>query len=170
MNLALFERSDVLAENSAQDSQGAHYLHPATLFVSDRPHLVTTVLGTCVAVCLWDRLRGIGGINHYMLPLWNGSGLASPKFGNIAIARLIERMEEYGCKRVNMVAKLFGGKSGDNEHALLNIGARNADLAEEMMAEARITVAARNMCGPFGRKLIFNTQTSEVLLKRHAMT
>lgn len=168
MNLAMFDRS---GDRSAMPSGSheSHYLHPATIFASERPHFVTTVLGTCVSVCLWDRVRGIGGINHYMLPLWNGTGLASPKFGNIAIPRLIERMEQFGCKRVNMVAKLFGGKSGDRELPQLNIGARNAELAVAMLKEAHIEVIAQNLCGPFGRKLIYNTETNEVLLKRHAM-
>ncbi|MGB8169336.1 MAG: chemotaxis protein CheD [Chthoniobacteraceae bacterium] len=146
-----------------------HYLHPAMIFTTTRPHLVTTVLGTCVAVCLWDRVERIGGINHFMLPFWNGAGLASPKFGNIAVPRLIEQLEKYGCKRANLIAKVFGGKSADDDHALLNIGARNAELAETMLAEACISVTARSLGGPFGRKLSFNTATSEVLLKRHAM-
>jgi chemotaxis protein CheD len=154
---------------TSANTPGTHYLHPATLFASNDAHQVTTVLGTCVAVCLWDRVRRVGGINHYMLPLWNGSGLSSPKFGNIAIARLLEKMEQLGSRRPNLIAKLFGGKASGNEHALLNIGERNAELAEQMMREARIEVTARNLGGPFGRKLIFNTQTGEVLLKRHAM-
>jgi chemotaxis protein CheD len=146
-----------------------HYLHPANLFASAEGHLVTTVLGTCIAVCLWDRLLRIGGINHYMLPLWNGAGLSSPKFGNVAMVRLIEKMEQLGSRRSNLVAKVFGGKASGNEHALLNIGARNTELAEVMLNEAGIEIVARSVGGPFGRKLTFNTATSEVLLKRHSM-
>lgn len=159
-----------VSPSTGADSPATYYLHPATLFVSEQPHVVTTVLGTCVAVCLWDRVLRVGGINHYMLPLWNGVGLSSPKFGNIAVALLIERMERLGCRRANLTAKLFGGKASGNEHALLNIGDRNAALAEEMLTEARIAVTARSLGGPFGRKLLFNTESSEVLLKRHAMT
>ena len=62
-----------------------HYLYPSALFVKKEGHMVTTVLGSCVAVCLYDKVMGIGGINHYMLPFWNGNELASPKYGNIAI-------------------------------------------------------------------------------------
>jgi chemotaxis protein CheD len=145
-----------------------HYLHPSAIFASAEPHLVTTVLGTCVSVCLWDRVRKIGGINHYMLPLWNGAGLASPKFGNIAIERLIERMEELGCARSNLVAKVFGGKSSDCESSLLNVGERNARLAEVMLEEAGIEIVGCNLGGPCGRKLLFNTTTGVVLLRRVA--
>ena len=55
------------------------FLYPAALFVNKRPHQVTTILGSCVAVCLYDAKLRQGGINHFMLPFWNGQGLASPK-------------------------------------------------------------------------------------------
>ena len=64
-----------------------HYLYPSALFAERTPFLVDTILGSCVAVCLYDEHKKIGGINHYMLPLWNGDGLATPKFGNIAIEK-----------------------------------------------------------------------------------
>ncbi len=70
----------------------SHYLYPASLFADKEPHVVTTILGSCVAVCLYDSVLNQGGINHYMLPLWTGQGLASPRYGNCAIDRLIERM------------------------------------------------------------------------------
>src|SRR5512133_3111807 len=86
-----------------------HYLYPATLFASREPHIINTILGSCVAVCMWDNVLGYGGINHYMLPLWNGKGLASPKYGNIAIRKLYEKMIDLGCSSMNLNAKVFGG-------------------------------------------------------------
>ena len=70
----------------------SHFLYPSALFASREPYIVNTILGSCVAVCLYDVKLQIGGINHYMLPFWNGQGLASPKFGNIAISKLLEKM------------------------------------------------------------------------------
>ncbi len=66
--------SDIVME------ENTHYLHPGNLFAHRTPHIVTTILGSCVAVCLWDPINNIGGINHYMLPLWNGEGLPVPKY------------------------------------------------------------------------------------------
>jgi len=86
-----------------------HYLYPAALFAEEDPHLVDTILGSCVAVCLFDPVKKIGGINHYMLPFWNGTGLASPKYGNIAIQKLVEKMLSLGAKKENLQAKIFGG-------------------------------------------------------------
>ena len=73
-------------------SIGKHYLYPSALFAEKEQYMVDTILGSCVAVCLFDTKLKIGGINHYMLPLWNGNGLASPKFGNIATEKLIEKI------------------------------------------------------------------------------
>jgi len=73
-----------------------HFLLPSALYVSKEPCLINTVLGSCVAVCFWDPVLRIGGMNHFMMPLWNGQGLASPRFGNIAVPRLLEAMLQYG--------------------------------------------------------------------------
>jgi chemotaxis protein CheD len=146
-------------------SISTHYLYPAALFANVRPHLVTTVLGTCVAVCLWDRVKAIGGINHYMLPYWNGVGLATPKYGNIAIERLYQKMLKMGCRPETMIAKIFGGKQSDDIESVFNIGERNATLAFEMMHDYRIEVAAKSVGGPYGRKLQFITNLGEVRMK-----
>ena len=75
-----------------EEGLGKHYLYPSALFAEKTPFMVDTVLGSCVAVCLFDNQLKIGGINHYMLPFWNGNGLASPKYGNIATEKLVEKM------------------------------------------------------------------------------
>lgn len=111
-----------------------YYLLPSQIFVSSETYEVTTVLGSCVTVCLWDHTKNIGGINHYMLPYWNGKGLASPKYGNIAIEKLIQKMIEQGCQIKDLQAKVFGG--GDvlaTENKIFNIGKRNIELAEHYL-------------------------------------
>lgn len=134
------------------------------MFASAQPSEVTTILGSCVAVCLWDRYLGIGGINHYMLPTWNGMELASPKYGNIAIERLTERMLQLGCKKNNLVAKVFGGGEVITvSSSSMHIGERNIMVAEEMLLEQNIPIIGRSTGGKNGRKIIFNTHTGEVL-------
>src|SRR5882672_3688240 len=86
-----------------------HFLYQATLFVGRGPARIQTLLGSCVSVCLYDTVQNFGGINHYMLPVWTGDGLATPKYGNIAIEKLIEGMTSLGANKKNLVAKLFGG-------------------------------------------------------------
>jgi len=141
-----------------------HFLYPSTMFASAQPAEVTTILGSCVAVCLWDRYLGIGGINHYMLPTWNGMELASPKYGNIAIERLVEKMLQLGCKKNNLVAKVFGGGEVITvASSTMHIGERNIMVAEDMLQERNIPIIGRSTGGKNGRKIIFNTHTGEVL-------
>jgi len=144
---------------------GTHYLHPAALFASVRPHLVTTVLGTCIAVCLWDRTLKIGGINHFMLPYWNGDGLASPKYGNIAMERLYKKMLSLGANHSTIIAKVFGGRAHDEGDSVFNIGERNAKLAFDFLTQNNIEVRAQSVGGPHGRKLQFLSETGEVRMK-----
>jgi len=143
-----------------------HFLYPSALFASARPHKVVTVLGSCVAVCLWDPVLCVGGINHYMLPLWNGDGLASPKYGNIAIEKLIERMLHLGCRKDNLKAKVFGGGEViETNISSFRIGERNIAIAKELLAEHRIPIVAQSLGGKNGRKLVFLTATGEVFQK-----
>jgi len=147
--------------------ENAHYLVAGSLFAHEERHMVTTVLGSCVSVCLWDCVRNRGGINHYMLPLWNGEGLASPKYGNIAIAKLIEKLLEFGSDRRNLRAKVFGGGIVLNvTNPFMNIGERNILLAEDTLRIENIPVLSADTGGKVGRKLIFNTETGVVLVKR----
>ena len=130
-----------------------HYLLPGGLFAHECEHLVTTVLGSCVSVCLWDPLQKIGGINHFMLPLWNGEGLASPRYGNIAIDKLIEKVTGLGADPENIRAKVFGGGDVLTCNGFLSIGQRNIELARDHLADAKIPIISADTGGKNGRKL-----------------
>lgn len=146
-----------------EEEQGKHYLYPSALFAEKKPHWVDTILGSCVAVCLYDTKLKIGGINHYMLPLWNGNGLASPKFGNIAIEKLIEKMLKNGSSTSNMIAKVFGG--ANQIKSSMDIGARNIAIAKEILEIHNIQIIAENTGGNVGRKLRYDTGTGKVMMK-----
>lgn len=144
------------------------YLFPAEIFVTSEPTMVSTVLGSCVAVCLWDSRSVIGGMNHYLLPLWNGDGLATPKYGNIAIRQLVEKVIAKGGERKNMQAKIFGGAAmWSNTEGLYAIGLRNIELAQQQLKELQIPVVASDVGGMLTRKIFFNTGDGSVLLRRH---
>ncbi|WP_258101299.1 chemotaxis protein CheD [Marinoscillum pacificum] len=145
------------------DTLQKYYLLPSGIFVEKEPHVVDTVLGSCVAVCLYDDRLKVGGINHYMLPFWNGQGLASPKYGNIAMDKLIEKMELIGSKRTNMIAKVFGG--ANQMQSSLGVGQRNVMMVKDYLADARIPIVAENVGGEIGRKIRFNTNNGQVLMK-----
>ena len=144
------------------------YLFPAEIFVTREPTMVSTVLGSCVAVCLWDSRSVIGGMNHYLLPLWNGDGLATPKYGNIAIRQLVEKVVAKGGERKNLQAKIFGGAAmWSNTEGLFAIGLRNIELAQQQLKELQIPVVASDVGGTLSRKIFFNTGDGSVLLRRH---
>ena len=86
-------------ENDNKEEVGFHFLFPSTLYVSKEPLAIQTILGSCIAVCLFDPTLKYGGMNHYMVPLWNGQGLESPRYGNIAIDMLINKMTQQAPKR-----------------------------------------------------------------------
>jgi chemotaxis protein CheD len=148
-------------------SKKEHYLYPGALFAQKGEYIVTTILGSCVAVCLWDPVLNIGGINHYMLALWNGEGLPSPKYGNIAITKLIEKMLGLGSRKENLKAKVFGGGEVlQSSSGILNVSQRNIELAKKMLEEEKIPILSSDLGGNQGRKLKFNTETGKVLLKK----
>jgi chemotaxis protein CheD len=142
---------------------GTHYLYPSTLFVDGRRYSVTTVLGSCIAVCLYDTKLKVGGINHFMLPLWNGQGLASPKYGNVAIEKLIRGLERLGSTREHMIAKVFGGSNLSD--GILRVGSRNTQVAFDFLEKEKIKVVAQSVGGHLGWKVIYDTSTSEVMMK-----
>lgn len=133
------------------------YLHPGQLFVTTEPAAVTTILGSCVAVCLWEPALGIGGINHYLLPMGSRAASTGTRYGNIAIEQLLERLERAGTCRASLQAKVFGGACvldamrGKEDH----LGAKNVEIARLALADARIPVMASDVGGGRGRKLIF---------------
>ncbi len=145
------------------EHQHTHFLYPANLYVNHEPSLVTTILGSCVAVCLFDPIYKIGGINHYMLPFWNGKGLASPKYGNIAIEKLLEKLLQAGARKQNLQAKVFGGGvvlNGNFSH--YNIGERNIQVAFNTLEEMNINVLSSSTGGKKGRKILYDTSTGMV--------
>lgn len=149
-----------------KDRQNHYFLHPSTICVSSDLQWVTTVLGSCVAVCFMDQKRNIGGINHYMMPYWNGDGLESPKYGNVSILQLFRKMLDFGAKKEDIVCKIFGGAEVLSEHvSVFNVGQRNIELAYKMVAELGISVVSSSTGGKHGRKIHFNTGTGEVLQK-----
>lgn len=140
------------------------FLHPGDIFASKRFFIATTILGSCVSVCLWDKKFRYAGINHYLLPYWTGQGLSTPRYGNVTINLLIEKMLEFGSQKKNITAKVFGGVD-QYAKTIYDIGFRNWKLAKEHLEEADIPITAIDVGGKYGRKIAFNSQTGSVRVK-----
>ncbi|MDQ1337310.1 MAG: chemotaxis protein CheD [Campylobacterota bacterium] len=144
-----------------------NFIHVGQIQVDNGSIHISTVLGSCVAVCLYDKKLGIGGMNHYLLPFWNGNGLQSLKFGNISIQKLIEAMIEKGAEINSIEAKIFGGASINflacNQNML--VGEKNILVAKEILNDYKIKIVAEDVGGNNGRKIQFNLDNGKVLLK-----
>ena len=141
------------------------YLHPGGLWAERLAGLITTVLGSCVSVCLWDPQTALGGINHFVLP--HGGAERSPKYGNHAMALLLERVLEIGAQRETLVASVFGGASvmhGENPAPAL--GSRNVAQAFDFLQRHEIAVLRHDVEGRQGRKLIFRTADGSTVLRK----
>jgi chemotaxis protein CheD len=144
-----------------------HYLYSGTIFVSVEPCIVTTVLGSCVSVCLWDSRRRTGGINHYKASRWDGKEPRSNRFGDVAVANLVSRMLDLGCKRSNLEAKVFGGSDVLMMNSdFMKIGEDNISVAKEVLHREDISIVNSFVGDVFGRKLVFNTHDGSVLIKK----
>jgi len=135
----------------------ALYLHPGDVHVTVRPTQLTTILGSCVSVCLFDARARVAGMNHFLLPRAPENAVASTRYGDVAMDVLVARMLSLGASRDRMIAKLFGGANvlrafGEGE---LHIGLANVELARLALERQGIAVGAEDVGGPRGRKLVF---------------
>lgn len=149
----------------SDDAPNRHFLFPGALFADVRDYHVSTVLGSCVSVCLWDTVTRAGGMNHFMLPLWNGEGLATPRYGNIAMEKLLDKMLSLGCQKKHLVAKIFGGANITGSHKgneIFMIGDRNVILANQLLDSYAIPIKACDVGGRMGRKIVMQTSTGIV--------
>lgn len=142
------------------------FIHVGEIYIGVKPTEISTVLGSCIAVCLYDNIQRIGGMNHYLVPLWNENGLQSPKYGNISIPRLIESMENIGCSRSNMEAKIFGGGNViDVSTEDMMVGRKNILIAKEILREYKIPIKASDVGGEKGRRIMMRSDTGKIFLK-----
>jgi len=144
------------------------FLRQGTIIADRRPQQVSTVLGSCVSVCLFDRQAGVGGINHYLLPFWNGNGMPTPRFGNIAIELLQQKLLRLGASPQQLQAKIFGGAALLTDGTgPFSVGNRNIDVARYLLEQLKIPIVAEDVGGRSGRKIIFHTATGDVDICRH---
>src|SRR5579859_2224426 len=94
---------------ASDDKHTRHYLIPGKIFAAAQPFAISTILGSGVALCLWDSARGIGGANHVMLPEGPAESENATRYANIANPALLQRMLDLGADTRTLEAKIFGG-------------------------------------------------------------
>jgi chemotaxis protein CheD len=150
-----------------KEGYASHYLPPGQIVASAAPSVITTIVGSCVAVCLTDPEAGVGGINHYLLPERIGTE-SSLRYGVVAIPRLIERVLALGAAKDRLEAKVFGGASvvGALTRRGDHLGAKNARLAFELLRAQAIRVVAHDVGGDRGRKVVFHSDDGTAWVRR----
>ncbi|HTH81176.1 MAG TPA: chemoreceptor glutamine deamidase CheD [Ramlibacter sp.] len=143
---------------------------PGEYYATDGEGSISTLLGSCVSTCLWDPLRKIGGMNHFMLPgeasQSSNPWAVSARFGVYAMDVLINEMVHLGADRRRLVAKVFGGAQVLQGFDKLDVGAMNSRFVLEFLREEAIPIAAQDLLGVAPRKVHFFPATGKVQVKR----
>jgi chemotaxis protein CheD len=149
------------------DGSRVVYLHAGQIHASAQPVRITTILGSCVSVCLWDAAAGLGGMNHYMLPDDLVGYTPSPRHANFAIRQLIAQLDLLGANRLRLQAKIFGGASVFAPHpGARHLGAKNVAVARARLQEANIPIVGEDVGASHGRKLTFCTHSGLTAIKK----
>ncbi len=142
-------------------------LMPGEYFVHDADDLLlTTVLGSCVSVCLIDRVAHLGGMNHFMLP----DGGSAGRYGVYAMELLINGMMKRGARRERLQAKVFGGGHVMSNFSTINVGEQNVAFIDQFLASERIPVLSRDVLDIHPRKVCLFPGSGRALVKKLAVT
>lgn len=126
---------------------------------SQKDVVISTVLGSCISVCLFDDVKGVGGMNHYLLVDGAGGNKSDLKYGAHSIELLINRILRKGADRSDIKAKVFGGSTMSNSFA--QIGPRNAQFAMDYLRDEGFPVIAKDVGGSVARRLNFHAVTGQ---------
>ena len=152
----------------------ALFLKPGEMVLSDQPVIVTTLLGSCVAVTMYSPRHRMGAICHALLPACRAGGLhcshghsEAGRYVECAIRLMLQELSLRGVARGEIEAKLFGGSDMfDSEGRNPTVGRQNIAMALEMLEKTSIRLVKQDLGGPRGRKIVFHMHSGEVFLKR----
>lgn len=130
---------------------------------SEADTVITTILGSCISICLWDGESGVGGMNHLLLPGMKVESDPLNTSGSIAMERLINQMVRLGAQRTRLRAKMFGGSS--MLQGRTDIGVRNAEFGESYLKAESIPCDVTNVGGTKARKLRYYPATGVAQMK-----
>ena len=146
---------------------------PGEFYVTNEDELITTVLGSCISACIRDRISGVGGMNHFMLPETSKEKLQSGneavvgnamRYGNYAMEHLINTILEHGGKRKNLEVKLFGG--GKVIPTMGTVGEKNVEFALEYVDAEGLTLLSQDLGDTYPRNVQYFPKTGKVRMKK----
>jgi chemotaxis protein CheD len=146
---------------------------PGEFYVTNEDELITTVLGSCISACIRDKISGVGGMNHFMLPetskekLQRGNEAVvgnAMRYGNYAMEHLINTILEHGGKRKNLEVKLFGG--GKVIPTMGTVGEKNVEFVLEYVDAEGLTLLSQDLGDIYPRNIQYFPKTGKVRMKK----
>lgn len=146
-------------------------ISPGEFYFTNKDMLIVTVLGSCISACIRDKVTGIGGMNHFMLPDSASADRDSPvsesmRYGSYAMEVLINQLLRNGAKKENLEAKIFGGGNVLKSFTSTNVGVRNANFVKTFLKNEGIKVTGEDLLDVFPRKVYYFPKTGRVLVKK----
>ena len=152
------------------------FLQPGEFHLTTESEIVTTILGSCVSVVMFDTERRISMMSHNLMPSCENSisckGDCSNvhKYAECSVKQMLQIFDSAKIPRNNIVVKLFGGSElingGQHNDGITSVGSRNICAAKKIIEEEELSLAAQDIGGRFGRRIVFITETGEVFLRR----
>ncbi|GAA6134822.1 chemoreceptor glutamine deamidase CheD [Oceaniserpentilla sp. 4NH20-0058] len=146
---------------------------PGEFYVTAHGEMISTVLGSCISACVRDVKLGIGGMNHFMLPLQNehssaqwgsNANTSETRYGNWAMEYLLNTLYKLGCTKKNLEVKLFGG--GQVLASMTDIGQRNILFVYDFLRKEGLNVKAADVGDIYSRKILYFPDTGSVKVRR----
>ena len=158
--------------DKTHDSYAAKIL-PGEYYVTIHDELIVTVLGSCVSACIRDKVFGIGGMNHFMLPASKGDDVGSfgaagesTRYGNFAMEQMINDILKNGGRRENLEIKVFGGGRVLKNMTTLDIGKKNIDFVLQYIKDESLKLTAEDLGDVYPRKVLFFPASGKVRVKK----
>lgn len=142
-----------------------YFLQPGYIFTPDKAVTISTVTGSGVSVCIFDKKQRIGGMTHFQFPFMLEKGKTTALYGNVATITLIKMMafsesETRKSRIKHFEAQIFGGAYNPGRQDK-DIGKDNIEIARKILKKSRISIISEDVGGEKGRKIVFNTNTNE---------
>lgn len=146
---------------------------PGEFYVTRCDELIATTLGSCVSACIWDEIAGVGGMNHFMLPLterqshevtWGNAQSDATRYGNYAMEHMINDILANGGLRKNLRAKVFGG--GKVMRQLSDVGQKNCEFVLSYLSIERVPLLAQDLGSNYPRKVLFDPIKGNARMKK----
>ena len=146
---------------------------PGEYYVTKNNEAITTVLGSCVSACIRDKVIGIGGMNHFMLPMNKSVSKEevaamsdAARYGNFAMEKMINDILKHGGTRGNLAVKIFGGGRVLKNMQSLDIGNGNINFVRDYIVTEELTLVGEDVGDVFPRKVIYFPKTGKVKVKK----